>query len=333
MKKLLIMFCPILLAFNVQADKAPDWVSHQGRGNSEIFLSATGTAANIELAKDRALGNLAKIFEAQVSDTTRRESISHVNIELGEETLEQDHRLTQRVQVKSDVVIKGAVISEIWHDPSLQLYHALAELNRVQAKNNLFDEILQLDEQTLVLLKQQKITQDRLQRIAYTTQAIELQQQRQALQQMLKIIDLHGLGDEAPWRLSELALLLEKQLQDLSLSLVISHDQASEKLERTLLAAMTNAGFSTSAQGDYQLAAQLDVNDLGFQQGWYWQRAVLEVQLKQGKQLLGSHSFRFKVAALRQTELERRLLSMISQKLNDELYITVLGFASVSSRQ
>jgi len=327
-KTLLIIFSPWLLAFNVQADTAPDWVQNQRRDNGQRVLSATGTASNIELARDRALANLAKIFQAQISDVTSRQSATQVRIALGEESIEQAHQLTQRVQIKSDVVIKGAVISEVWHDQSLQLYHALAELNRVQAKNNLYDEMLQLDEQSRVLLKQQQLTNDRLQRVSYINQAIELQQQRQTLQSMLKIIDLHGLGDEAPWNMSELNLLLEQALQGLSLSLVIAGDTASVKLEKTLLSAMANAGFSAREQGDYKLEAQLDVNDLGLQQGWYWQRAVLDLQLKQGARVLGSQSFRFKVAALQQAELGRRLQSMISQKLNNELYVTVLGFAS-----
>lgn len=328
MKTLLFMFCLLSPLFAVQADKAPHWVNNQGRVDGDGFLSATGTAANIELAKDRALGNLAKIFQARISDSTSRQSSTHVNIALGEETLAQNHQLTQRVQVKSDVVIKGAVISEVWHDPSLQLYHALAELDRVQAKNSLYHEMLQLDEQTAVLLKQQQSSQDKLQRISYINQAIELQQHRQSLQSMLKIIDRHGLGDESRWNLAELKLLLGQQLQALSLSLSIVNSDDAGRLEKTLLSAMGNAGFSASSQGDYQLQAQLDVNDLGLNQGWYWQRAVLELQLKQGKQVLGSESFRFKVAALQQAELERRLLSMISHKLDNELYATLVGFAS-----
>ncbi|HEY9201159.1 MAG TPA: LPP20 family lipoprotein [Gammaproteobacteria bacterium] len=328
MKNRLVIFCLLLLTLPAQADRAPNWINNQGRDKGEAVLSATGTAANIELAKDRALGNLAKIFQARISDTTSRQSSTHINIALGEESHAQDHQLTQRVQVKSDVVIKGAVISEVWHDSSLQLYHALAELDRVQAKNSLYDEMLQLDEQTSVFLKQQQNAQDRLQRISYINQAIELQQQRQTLQSMLKIIDRHGLGDESRWNLAELNLLLEQQLQALSLSLSIVNRDHVDSLENTLLSAMANAGFSASSQGDYQLEAQLDVNDLGLNQGWYWQRAVLELQLKQGAQVLGSESFRFKVAALQQTELERRLLSMISKKLNDELYVTLVGFAS-----
>jgi len=328
MKNLLIIFCLLLPLFTVQAETAPDWVTNQGRGNPEVFLSATGIADNPELAKDRALGNLAKIFEAQISDTSSRQSATSVTTRMGVETVEQAHQLTQRVQVKSDVVIRGAVISEIWHDPVLQLYHALAELNRVQAKNNLYEEIMQLDADTRALLKLQQTSQPRLQRIAYINRAIELQQQRQVLQQMLKIIDRHGPGDEAPWSPTELRLMLEQQLQGVSLSLSIVNDDPSGKLEKTLLSAIANAGFSARAKGNYQLVAQLDVNDLGLNQGWYWQRAVLEVQLKQGEQLIGSHTFRFKVAALRQTELERRLLSMISQKLDDELYVTLVGFAS-----
>lgn len=328
MKNLLIIFCLLLPLYTVQADTAPDWVSSQGRGNPEIFLSATGIADNPELAKDRALANLAKIFQAQISDTSSRQSATSVTTQMGVETVEQAHQLTQRVQVKSDMVIRGAVISEAWHDPVLQLYHSLAELNRVQAKNNLYDEIMQLDADTRALLKQQQTSQPRLQHIAYINRAIELQQQRQVLEQMLKIIDHRDPGDEAPWSPTELRLMLEQQLQGLSLSLSIVNDDPSGTLENTLLSAIANAGFSAGAQGNHQLVAQLDVNDLGFQQGWYWQRAVLDLQLKQAGRVLGSHSFRFKVAALQQTELERRLLSMISQKLDDELYATLVGFAS-----
>lgn len=332
MKNLLIIFCLLLPLFAVQADTAPDWVTNQSRGNPEVFLSATGIADNPELAKDRALGNLAKIFEAQISDISSRQTATSVNIEMGVETLEQAHQLTQRVQVKSDMVIRGAVISEIWHDPVLQLYHALAELNRVQAKNNLYDEIMQLDADTRALLKQQKSSPHRLQRIAYINRAIELQQQRQGLQRMLKIVDRHGRGDEPPWRLSELKLLLEQQLQDLSVSLHIVSEDVSGKLEKTLLSAMLNAGIRASADGDYQLVAELDVNDLGLQQGWYWQRAVLELQLKQAGQVLGSQFLHFKVAALQQAQLERRLLLMIRQRLDDELYASLLGLASPGGR-
>lgn len=311
----------------VNASDEPNWVSDQSFADDNAFISATGTADTLEQAKNRALANLSKIFEARINESTVSKVDTHVNVENFKEQFSRKSHLSQNVHIHSDVVIKGAEIRKIWHDKKLQQYHALAALNRVQAKNNIYDEIMRIDAETSVLLTRSDQTSDIFQSLALLDQAIVLQEQRLPLQQMLKIIDTRGLGDTAEWNLQELKIRQNEKLHKLNISALVEND-VDGQLKKILVAAMGNAGFPAVDNAGVVLHAVLDINDLGLQQGWYWLRARLDLQLVKSNTVMGGREFLFKVSALNRDDTKSRLMTLIRNKLNNELHATVLQLSA-----
>lgn len=317
---------------SASADNKPDWVDGEAKAYDDSqYLTAAGSASNAELARDRALANLGKIFESNIRAISTTKSDTHVSVDQGEESFTRKHHLAEKIQVRSDKIIHGARIAEKWKDETLHTYHALALLDRSQAANNIKGEMRRLDDETQTLLDRSQAEKDSLISIALLNNAYQLQQERYSLQKMLKVIDTRGIGSPGFWNLAELSSGLESRLQALKIGAAVDTDPMG-KLEQLLKSAMGNAGFPASTNGsDYILVANLNVQDLGFRQGWYWLRGKLSVNLveKDGK-IRGRKQWAVKASALQQNEAESRLLTQVSKKLNAELKTAIMEFSTAA---
>jgi len=319
-----------LISQSLFADPKPDWVEGSaGFYPDSQYLTATGSASKAELAKDRALGNLSKIFETRIRETSTTRSDTRVNIRDGEESYTKNQRLAQQIQVSTDKIINGARIAETWKDNTVFTYHALAVLDRQQAANNTLDEMRRIDEETQVELDRSRSQSDVLLSMSALNNAVALQQQRQALQKMLKVIDTRGKGSPAKWNMADLKAQLEAKLQSLNIATEVNSDPIG-KLSQALKSAMGNAGFpAATGSAKYTLVADLEVQDLGFRQGWYWLRGKLSVKMVESNgKIRGRKQWLLKVSALQNNEAESRLMTQVSKKLNAELKSAILQFAT-----
>jgi hypothetical protein len=308
----------------------PDWVDGDaGFYPNQQYLVASGSAANAELARDRALGNLSKIFESKIRENSTTRSDTRVNVRDGKETYSKDQRLAQNINIQTDKVIQGARIAETWLDKPVLTYHALAVLDRQQAGNNMRQEMQRLDQETEVELQRSRGERDPLLSMAALNRALTLQQQRQVLQNSLKVIDLRGQGQAAEWNLAELRGQLESSLQSLRIATAVDGDPLG-RLDQAVKSAMGNAGFpAVSGAGDYTLVANLDVQDLGMREGWYWLRGKLSVKLLEASgKVRGRKQWPLKVSALQRNDSESRLMTQVSRQLNQELKPAILSFAT-----
>ena len=326
---LLLTSC-VLNTASIAASK-PDWVEGSaGFYPNAKYLTATGAAGNAELAKDRALANLSKVFEAHIKESSITKSNTQVNIRDGNETYTKSHNLAQQIQVRTDKIVNGAQIAETWKDDTVFTYHALAVLDRSQAGSNIREELARIDSETQAEVDRSHSQSDPLMSMSALNKALELQQQRQSLQKMLKVIDTQGKGSPSTWNMAELRGQLESKLQKLSIGTAVDNDPVG-KLNQFLKSAMGNAGFPAVNNGvsQYTLVANLDVQDLGFRQGWYWLRGKLSVKLveKDGK-IRGRKQWALKVSALQHNDAESRLMSQVSKKLNADIKSAILEFAT-----
>lgn len=314
----------------VSADDRPDWVNGEPANYPNAgYVFATGAASRSELAKDRALGNLAKIFELRIreSSTTTQDVQTHESD--GVESVQSSARIASKVNVHTDKMIKGARIAEQWQNPDDLTYYALAVLDRMQAGNNIRGEINRLDRETAFVMSSVDTRQDPLQKVADLQNAINKQQQRDSLQKTLKIIDLQGRGKPSAWSLSALAEQQDQALQTMDIQGLVTADSVGE-LDKLLQAAMANAGFKhSSTNPDYILSASVETQDSVQKEGWYWQRGMLNVDLADaGGTVLGNRSWPFKVSATQRQQLNGRMQAVIDSTLKKDLKTTVLGFAT-----
>ncbi len=319
----------IVMQTAVAASK-PDWI--EGDADTypnEQYLVASGSASTPELAKDRALGNLVKIFETHIKESTTTQSDTKVQVKDGKESYSKDQRLSQQININTDKVVQGARIAESWLDKSVQMHYALAVLDRAQASNNMRDEMRRLDDETSAELTRSDAQADVLLSMAALNHAVILQREREALQKTLKVIDLSGKGSPEKWNMADLRGKLETRLQALRIATSVEADSYG-KLEPLLRSAMANAGFpSAGNDAAYTLVADLEVQDLGLREGWYWLRGKLSVKLVEANgKIRGRKEWPMKVSALQRSDAESRMLTQVAQKLNAELKPAMLAFAT-----
>ena len=93
------------------------------------YLTALDAAGELTDAKERALGNLAKIFSVRIED----DSVYNQNLVSRGETEEKSDYLSRSVLTVSREDIEGAEVAEIWFDKKNKVYYALAVLNKKNA--------------------------------------------------------------------------------------------------------------------------------------------------------------------------------------------------------
>jgi len=315
---------------NAHADGKPDWVSGDASfyPNSQ-YLTATGSASKAEVAKDRALGNLVKVFELHIQESSTTTSDTKVNILDDGESYTKKYHLAQHINIRTDKVIQGARVAETWLDKSVFTYHALAILDRKQAGTNIRLEMARLDRETQFELSRSSSQADSLLKMAALNKAVSLQDEREALQKTLKVIDLSGRGLPAKWNAADLRGKLESHLQSLSIATAVDNDPIG-RLSQELKSAMGNTGFpAANGSASYTLVASLDVQDLGMRQGWYWLRGKLSVKLVEANgKIRGRKQWPLKVSALQRNDSESRLMTQVSKKLNQGLKTAILEFAT-----
>ncbi len=333
--RLIILLVTLLVAACMQSTAvmstgdAPGWVRSEPEMYPNFkYMSATGSASQAEQAKARALSNLAKIFEVQIREVSTTSQDTQTSKKGGVETVESSARIASTVNLKTEKMVQGARIAEQWQSSADLTYFALAILDRTQAGNNIRSEMHRLDEETKHALDQHGRRDDALLKISDLHNANTLQQDRQVLQQTLKIIDIKGNGLPARWSLAELNERLQQELRSLPLQTAVKVDDIGG-LNNVLQGAASKAGFNVGNAG-YQLAASLETQQPIHQGDWHWLKATLKIELiaQDGVTIIGYQSWPLKVSASSPSQLDARMLKEAGMKLKQELLNSVLEFAT-----
>lgn len=309
----------------------PDWVSGvSSRYPASQYLLGRGAAADLDDAKDRARADLAKVFEVAISaESSDLQTFERVAKADGEAESKAQLRISRDIQTRTDRVIHGVEIADLWQDPKSGTHYALAVLRRLQAAQTLRDDIQRLDDATQLYVAKAKDESDLLKRIAAASRAVEAQVERATAQRSLQIIDITGRGVPAPWPLEQLRSDRETLIQRMSLATRTSGAQG-DVMHEVLDGAVSAAGFTIAApaQAKYTLAANFDLGDPEQREGWYWKKGTLEITLSDAdNKVRGTHRWNIKSSALSRDDAQRRALDQVSRVLKEELRAVLISFA------
>ena len=312
-------------------DGTPDWVTGKSaRYPDTRYLIGRGQAADADTARNRARADLAQIFETSVkveaSDVTRFKSSGG---EGGHGRAESE--ITRNIVTRTDQIVQGIQIAELWQDPKTGAHHALAVLPRQQAAAGLRQEIGRLDAATRSYVEQARDTRDLLLRTAAADRALESQAARDAIQKTLRVVDLTGRGVEPEFNSGRLAADLDALLKRIQVRpRALSGDDPD--LEAMLSGGLSAAGFAPASarEASYVLAGSLKLDDMGLIQGWYWTRGLLEVRLTvvASGRVRGTKRWEVKGSARDKATARRRALDEADAILKRQLRSTILGFAT-----
>ena len=307
----------------------PDWIDGQSTQYPQaLYLSGQGSAQVLQDAKDRARSELAKQFEVAVRERSQQSQTFSSQQAGGESIQSLDQKVSRRLLTSTSKSLQGVQIAEQWRDEANGQHHALAVLSRSRAHFQFEQEIRTLDDQSRQWLRRAEAENTPLKRAGFVQQAIAAQQQRIVVQSSLQVVDTSGRGKPPAMSLAELERSRDALLNRITLQPSASGVMASD-LTNLLSAASAGAGFqiANSAQSDYQLLAQAMLGPVIEQDGWYWIRGTLQLNLvdKAGNDI-GVKRWELKSSSTSVERTRQRLLSDTDALLKDELREVLLGF-------
>ncbi len=310
----------------------PDWVNGPAsRYPVTQYLAGRGSGSRLADAETRARADLALIMEAQIDAEIRdQKRIERSQNTAGDVQQQSDLVITRNIITHTEQVIRGIEIADIWQDPDTRDYYALAILKRTPAVQMLRGEIRKLDQKTALHIEQSRTARDRLAAISSASNAVSTQAERASLQRMLQVVDKTGRGIPEQWPLARLQADRDALIGRISIrSRTQGSDMAS--LESELAAALAHAGFNVAQanKSDYTLVARLELDDLGRQDGWYWLKGSLILTLNDttGRER-GTRRWDIKQSGQDPRLARRRAMDQVARILDEELRITLIGFAS-----
>ena len=310
----------------------PDWIDGQASAwPASRYLTGQGTGSTRALAENRARADLALVLEARIAaelrDETRFEASS---ADTGPAAGELTSRVTRKITARTNQVIRGIEIADVWRAPDGGEYHALAVLERWSAQRLLQGEIRALDDKTALQIELSRASADPLAAIAAASRAVEAQGARGELQKMLQVIDRSGRGIPPRWSLARLTADRDALVGRITLQAKVA-DGLEEELGDRLAAALAHAGFKVVKEGDdarYVVSIGLDVDDLGRQEGWFWQKGTLTLTLQdRDGRVRGARDWDIKQAGRDSRLARRRVMDQVNRILDESLLDTIIGFA------
>ena len=307
----------------------PDWIAGDSvRYKSTQYLIGRGQAVTQDDAKDRARADLAKIF--QVAVISESEDIQKFKTEPAGPG-QYESQVTRSISTRTEQIISGVQIAELWQDPASKSYYALAVLPRLQTAASLRQQISQLDDATDTHVERSQNSNDLFLKIAAASLAIESQLEREVLQKSLRVVDVTGRAVDSKLNSAKLKSDLDELLKRVRISSKVNVG-STPGLDKVVDGALANAGFmiETGANPDFVLQGQMNLDDLGLIDGWYWQRGVLEVSLSEADsgRVRGSKRWNIKSNAPDKQSAAKRALNQVDAILKQELRVTIIDMAN-----
>ena len=307
----------------------PDWITGDSASyTSTQYLIGRGQAATQEEAKDRARADVAKIFQIAVvasSEDVQKFKTSPAG------PGEYEGHASRSIATHTEQIIRGIQIAELWQDPVSKNYHALAIMPRLQTAASLRQQIGQLDEATGNYIEQSRKNSDLFLKIAAANQAVESEEERESLQKSLQIVDAAGRSPESQWNSAKLKSDLDELLKRVRIASQVASD-STPGLTEIVSGALAKAGFmiETGQNLDFVLQARMELADLGFKEGWYWQRGVLEITLSETatNRVRGTKRWTIKSNAPDKDSAVKRALNQVDTILKQELRTAIIDMVT-----
>ena len=303
------------LVLTACSSKQPDWVDKPtGQYPQQRYLSAVGEADNRSAADDRALANLAKIFEVAISDRSMDFSQARVSADQSGSTVSNVQAAARYVTTEARQVLEGAQLVESWQGEAGKTY-SLAVLEKAPAARRFREAVDGADRQIAdrVSYASQQAPNPVV-ALAALEQARKIEIERSNLNRNLAVV--RGKGIKAPYDQASLEKMLRNALATLHFDAVAD----SQELQQNLESAIGTLGITLDRKASYRLIASLDTEPVQQQQGWYWLRGSTQLSLKYQGETLAEKRWPLKVSAVDKGMVGQRAKDKLSKQMVVYLY-------------
>lgn len=298
------------------AAQIPEWVDNPSAEYSDKkFLSATGEADERQTAADRALANLAKIFEVQIEESSMDFSSAQVSTGAEGTNTVNEQRLSRTISTEARQVVEGAKVVE-YYETEQGRVHALAILDKQAAASRFRQSILAFDrdvDNLLAYANQQ--APNPVAALDALNKARLTQLQRDQVERNLLVV-ADGRGVNTPHTAAAIEDTLRQALATLRCS--IESDDPSVKME--LQRAVSQLGIQIDPNAAMRFTGLMDTTQPEEKQGWFWIRGSYELILTDGTNVLAKKRWPVKASATDSSLVGQRLRDTINEELPGQVF-------------
>ncbi|SQD79098.1 LPP20 family lipoprotein [Moritella yayanosii] len=316
----LISVAVILLSACSSTAERPTWLDGADVHYPEnVYLTASGQAKASSVADNRALANLAKIFEVSIADESidfSEASISQSNASGSTiRQVENKQTLSRFVNTQAQQVLQGTRIVERWQDPVSGQQSSLAVMKKAPAAALFMQSIRAADEQTSAAVK---YAEQQAPNPLIALSALESARERQITRlndnNNLRVVTGNDINVE--YSVETLTQMIKSRLAALSFATSASDEQALLALQ----SGAAGVGVQLKNDSQYKLVLTLDKGAVEQRQAWYWLRGNVVLTVMDGHSSIANKRWPFKISAQSEQLLEQRLAVKLSAALPDYVY-------------
>jgi len=302
----------------------PVWIDSPSKTYSKThYLSAVGQASDYEAAGDRALANLSKFFEVSVEDNAVDFTEAKIKTQAQLRTVKNEQRATRYVTAFAQEVLEGANVSQHWQDRKGQHY-AIAVMEKSVAAQRFKDELMRCNEHADAAIKLSHSAANVVVKLSALEKA--RLQQYECLKHHRNLVLVDGQAPQPDYSTSQ----LEEQIRQLLRKQAVNVISENKDLEKEVKSALSILGVKQSSRASLSVNAKLDLDSISKNQGWYWQKGSIVMELLQESKTLSTQRWPLKVSATDQKQVTQRLRQTLSQKSSPYLYELLTRGASSS---
>ncbi|MGC3836511.1 LPP20 family lipoprotein [Moritella viscosa] len=316
----LISAAAILMSACSSTPERPTWLDGADINYpANVYLTASGQAKSASVADNRALANLAKIFEVSIADESidfSEASTSQSNAS-GSTIRQVDNKqtLSRFVNTQAQQVLQGTRIVERWQDPISGQQSSLAVMKKAPAAALFMQSIRAADEQTSAAVK---YAEQQAPNPLIALSSLETARQRQITRlndnNNLRVVTGNDINVE--YSVETLTQMIKSRLAALSFSTSATDDQALLSLQ----GGASEVGVQLKDDSQYKLVLTLDKGAVEQRQAWYWLRGNIVLNVMDGNRSISNKRWPFKISAQSKQLLEQRLATKLSTALPDYVY-------------
>jgi len=273
-----------------KSSKTPEWTQN---GNSPMYpqtayITGIGSADDIDSAKDRARGEISKVFSTDIQATTMiTESERTVSNAKGS-TTESASDAAEDLRAVSKKTLEGIEIAEVWQDKNSFRWYALAVLERAKIRRIYRDKLSEVEEQLSMYEKKMDEATTNMDKALAAIKIKPLLKTKSSLEQDLKVIG--GSGSFSG--LENVSSLQQKaEAAIAALGLYVQVVPAHIRLKTEINKMLTSLGLkvsNTEEDADISVICRVEIRDFddptpGSRWSWYHGEASVSLNDVKGK--------------------------------------------------
>jgi hypothetical protein len=333
MKKIIIL-CLIGLAGQARAGSKPDWVEGpSAKYPRALYVVGVGLGDDRDSARDRARGEIARIFSSLVTvDTSLSETETNLKGTDGQSS-NFSQTVSQNVRTASKKMLEGVEVVEEWKDEASKQHYALAVLERAKGRSALQERLADFDAQAQRWKAAMDAATEKLPRVKAAMKLLALLKARAEVNSELRVLDPEGKGQAGPLDEAALRPLAAKAVADLDV-FVDASGSGAEAMETALVKSLNALGFeatagSAPAATDILVESKVETKPVeSADPRWKFARAAVTVSLKDSR--TGKIFLRFdasdRQASADYNEAVRRALASLGRKVAPQVHDAVTDY-------